>query len=339
MLVEKILNQFEKNSLKKFPCHANRVSSIGHPCERMLVYSITRWGDRKLPTPELMAIFHEGDIQERQMRLDLLKAGIEIDESQLEVSFPKYNLFGHGDGTWTYRKKKRAIEFKTVSVYIFGQLNRVEDLTTSKHSWHRCYIPQINLYMKGMGLKHGIIILKNKNTGWLKEIEVKLDNSLCHYYFDRCTRINKAVDESKRILQETYNIKEIADFDKKKDREDYQEIRIEACNKIESVMPERITDNSTCEMCPFSNICLPDEIRTERAKVWINTELESKLIRRESLDESRKEYDVIDKEVKEVVKQSGMVYFICGDFEVTVKTGKNTVVKICKINTETEPVQ
>jgi len=214
MLIEKILNQFEKKAKQKFPVHANRVSSIGFPCTRMCVYSIIRWQDRQLPTPELQAIFNEGNHQESAIKLDLLKAGIEINESQTEVSFPDYRLFGHIDGSYTKGKKTWAVEFKSISEHLFKAMNTADDFINSKFPHHRCYIPQLQLYMFGRKLKSGLLILKNKNSGWLKEIEVKLDKTLCQFYLDKCTRINKCVDESKIILHETYQIKEIADFDK-----------------------------------------------------------------------------------------------------------------------------
>jgi hypothetical protein len=239
----------------------------------MCVYSIIRWQDRQLPTPELQAIFNEGNHQESAIKLDLLKAGIEINESQTEVSFPEYRLFGHIDGSYAKGKKTWAVEFKSISEHLFKVMNTADDFINSKFPHHRCYIPQIQLYMFGRKLKSGLLILKNKNSGWLKEIEVKLDKTLCQFYLDKCTRINKCVDESKIILHETYQIKEIADFDKKKDREDYQEIKNGACKLVEQCLPERITDNCVCSMCNFSNICLPSEIREERAKVWINEHL------------------------------------------------------------------
>jgi hypothetical protein len=150
-------------------------------------------------------------------------------------------------------------------------------------------------------------------------------------YLNRCKDINIRVDKIRQVLSETYQIKEIADFRQRKDLTDYLTIKNEACALIEQYLPERIKDDTICKMCPFNRFCLPDEIRKERVKVWINSELEALLEKRVTLNESRKEYEQIDAEVKDKIKESGEDNLIVGDFKITVSRGKNVRINIEKV--------
>jgi hypothetical protein len=331
MITEKLIHKFEQEARRRTPQHVNRISSIGFPCERMLCYSILRWEDKKLPTPELIAIFNEGNIQERAIKYDLQSVGVEVQESQAEVAYPEYRLYGHIDGIIAYRRKRFPVDFKSMSTHIFDKMNTTDDFMNSEHGYHRCYVPQLQMYMYGKGLKTGMLIIKNKNTGWIKEIEVKADKALCKELLRKCSRINIRVDAAQKLLSDVYQIKEIADFKKQKDRDDYDTIRNEACKRIDSLLPERINENGICTSCPFEHICLPDEIRTERARVCINNGLETQLREREQVKENRDRYEELDKTVKGIIKESKMDYFICGDFEVRVSNGKNTRINIERI--------
>ncbi len=337
MFIEKLIKKIQ-SSQKRYPQHVNHISSIGFPCDRFLVYSRVRWADREMPSPGLLMIFNEGRHQERSIKMDLLNAGVEILRTEEPIWFEKEQLSGSTDGMIKRYRAWIGIEIKSVSSHIFPRLNTAGDLMRSKLPYHQCYIPQLQLYMYGKDLKRGIFILKNKNTGELKEIEIKLDKRLCRGYLNKCKVINNSVDKINGVLKETYQIKEIADFDKMKDAEDYKAIKKEACELIEKHLPERITCFETCEYCSCQHICLPDEIREERAKVYVSTdEFISKLIRREELIEAKKEYTALDAEVKKHLKDTKEKYLIImsekieAKFEVEIKPhGKGERVDITK---------
>ena len=60
--------ELKKSKVRIWPCHVNRASNLGHPCERYLVYSRTAW-DKKAPHEwELQVVFDEGNNQERAGR-------------------------------------------------------------------------------------------------------------------------------------------------------------------------------------------------------------------------------------------------------------------------------
>ncbi len=326
-LTDRLLKAVDKQR-RVYPQHINRISSIGYPCLRNCVYQITHWHDKELPTSGLQLVFNEGRHQEQAVKRDLEDAGIKIIRQEESVWFEAERLSGHDDGVIVHGRLQIALEIKSMSTHMFNKINSPDDLINSEHGYHRCYIPQIQLYMRGMGLKNGIIFIKDKNSGAFKELSVTSDKKLQDYYLLKCLCINEHVDKIKSVLTETYQIKDLADFSKRKDSEDYTEIRNEAYKRIEEYLPERIKENCICKECPFNRICLPDEIRQERLVAWINTELEAKLKRREELDMARKEYADIDTEVKEAIKNFESNDFICGDFHITVNRGKTTRINI-----------
>lgn len=331
MILEKLNKHIEKQ-IKTYPQHVNRISSIGFPCKRNCVYQITHWNEREAVSPDLQRIFNEGRHQERAIKKDLEEAGINIIRQEEPIWLQEYNLSGHIDGIIQYRRSLIALEIKSMSTHLFHKINTFADLAYSPHAWHQCYTAQIQLYQYGTGIKKGIILIKDKNTGAIKEIECELDKSLCRVYLDRCKDVMIRVNKIREVLKETFQIKEIAELDKKQDREDYHAIKYEALNAIEEFLPERITDNGICNSCPYNHICLPDEIRKERLALWINTELEELLKRREELDSSRKEYSVIDTQVKDAIKEFNSDDFMCGDFHITVSRGKTIRININRID-------
>ena len=153
---------------------------------------------------------------------------------------------------------------------------------------------------------------------------------------EKCEYVNNICYKIKCDLFDVYEIQDIADLSKKADFEDYLKIREEACERIESLIPERCNNLKTCEYCPFKHICLPPEIRENRAKIYTETEeFIDKLITRDLLKKAFKEYTDLDKKIKEYLKQRNQEhFFIASDtsmFEITVTRGKKTTVNIEKI--------
>lgn len=313
MLIEKILKEADRKRHKLYPQHVNRASSIGFPCQRFLIYSIVRWEEKEITDQHLQLIYDEGHKQERAVLLDLARNGVEVYRQQERVSFPEYRLEGHIDGVFKHRSE-HLIEIKSVSDHIFPKVNTLEDFLKSSFPWHRCYPYQVNVYLRGLGLKRGLFILKNKNNGELKEIPFTYNKDLVEWAFWTCKKVNETVDYIRNMLQEVYDIKEIADFSKRQDAVDYMDIRAKACADIEFVMPDWISDLNICECCPFQHICLPDEIREDRIKIHTETpEFVSLLARREFLSSAHSEYMSLDREVKKYLKERKEEHFFISD--------------------------
>ncbi len=326
-LTDRLLKAVDKKR-KVYPQHVNRISSIGFPCLRNCVYQITHWHEKELPSLELQLVFEEGRHQERAVKHDLEDAGIKIIRQEESVWFEAERLSGHDDGVIVHGRLQIGLEIKSMSTHMFAKINSPADLIYSDHSYHRCYVPQIQLYMRGMGLKYGIVFIKDKNSGAFKELPIVSDKGMQNFYLRKCLQVNDHVDKIKSVLSETYQIKDLADFSKQKDAIDFLEIRNEAYKLIEEYLPERIKEDCICKECPFNRICLPDEVRQERIAVWINEELEELLAKRETLKESRSEYEKLDAEVKEKIKASDRDYFVVGNFEIKVSRGKTTRIDI-----------
>lgn len=225
--------KMKEKKIKRYSCFVNRASGIGYfvpelnGCLRRGVFTRTKWKDQELHSIETQLIFDEGNNQERTVLIDLAQAGIDIIEQQFAYEWKEYQITGHCDGKVYYTKSilnnysmplKAPLEIKSMHPVIFDQIDTYNDL--KKYPWTRSYMSQINLYMLMDNVPNGILLLKNKSTGALKQINVELDYTLGEQCIRTCEAINK------HIKNET--------------------------------IPDKIIDISTCKKCPFKLICLPD---------------------------------------------------------------------------------
>ena len=255
MLIEKLLKQVEKD-IRIYPQHVNRISSVGFPCLRNCVYQRTNWMDKKPPSVGLQLIFNEGRHQERAVKRDLEAAGVDVLQAEAQVWFEKEKLSGHVDGIIMSRKKQIPIEIKSMDDHLFDKIKTIEDLNNSDMPYLKCYVPQLQLYMYGFGAKKGLILIKFKSKGKLKEFEVKLDKRLCKKYLKKCMDINAWIDNN--------------------------------------FLPDRINHMPTCNHCNFNHICLPDQIREEQIKLYTESwEFIQQLIDREELHERQDRKSVV----------------------------------------------
>lgn len=299
-IVEKIDELKSKHRLR-YPCNSNRASSLGDPCLRKLVYERTHWDQKALPDVNLQYIFDEGNLQEQAVIRDLMDAGFVITEQQRAYDWKKYNITGRIDGKISMNGEKPApFEIKSMSPFIWDKINTVEDLINAKQPWLKKYPAQMQVYLLLSEEEQGVLILKNKTTGRLKQIEIILD----YVFAESLLKIAEAVN------------KHIAD----------------------NLLPDRIEfDDAICSKCNFAHICLPD-IDFKGAEFLDSDELEIKLNRREELKPVVDEYNELDKEIKETVKEKPKVvignWLIEGKWvekkEYTVKAGKYWNTKIVK---------
>ena len=318
MIVEKL----EKKLLREarvYPQHSLRMSSIGFPCDRNLVYSVVRWEDREPPDVRLLAIFKEGGNHEEIIIRDLSEAGFKVIRREEPLYLKKYRLTGHIDGVIKYRRRQIVIDIKTMSGNLFPKMNTIEDFINSPYPFHQEYIPQLNLYMFALNFKHGLLVIKNKNTGQIKEIPVPYVPRIAKAYLNKALVINERIDKIRAVLKETYAFENIADFKKKKDVTDLMDIKQEAYELIEKYMPTRQTDFELCEYCPFEFICRPDEIRQEQMRIIMDKNLLEFLEERELLAAYQKGYKKLDEKVKKIIKGTGYTHMLIGDFEINVK--------------------
>lgn len=249
--------------IKQWPVHSNRASTLGHPCERFLVYERTRWQEKALHDVGLQFIFDEGNIHETAVLRDLQDAGIRVIEQQRAFFWDKYQITGHIDGKIVDDGLVIPCEVKSMSDWAWKATNSVEDMVKSKSVYMRQYPAQLNLYLIMDEKEVGLFLLKNKQTGLLKQVELHLDYEYTETLIKKAERINAYI--------------------------------------ANGTLPDRITDTNICEFCAYSHICLPDV--EHRATLLDDPELEAKLDRRWQLKEAKDEFDQLDKEIKESLKE------------------------------------
>lgn len=306
-MIPNIVNKFEQyvqDRIQIYPQHKNRASSAGHPCERHLVYCRLNSHEKLRHDVGLELIFREGNHQEKAFIRDFMDAGIFIEESQRAFEWPEFELTGKIDGILKLDGKKYPVEFKSINPANFDKLNNADDLKNSFSYYVKGYYDQIQLYLLMNNSDEGIIFLKNKVNGRIKQINIAFDYVYAEAILKKLERVNKCVKEK------TY--------------------------------PERIDDRRACGGCAFRHICLPDEASSS-IQIEDSVELLDTLEQREKLKEAAKQYEELDEKAKSMCKtKEDGAYLVGGDFQVKVKTQeRKTYVVPAEIKdkyAETKPV-
>lgn len=286
-LIQPVYDEKAK-AIKHYPCHVNRASSIGYfvpqldGCLRRGYYERMNWQDKELPSVELAMIFDEGNLQERKILQDFAAAGVDILEQQTMYEWKEYQISGHIDGKILVDGVAVPVEIKSMSPNVINRINSFEDFR--KFSWTQAYKAQINLYMLMQNIDYGIMILKNKSSGALKQINVQLDYEIGEACLKACETINRAI--------------------------------------ATKTPPDRIDNRKKCAECPFKTICHPGVDFGVPIKVSDDPRFNSKV--REYLDgiQRKKEIEALYAEIKEQCKASaenGELNYLASSIHITGK--------------------
>jgi len=271
----------KKEKIKVYPSYVPRASEIGHPCERYLVYSITRWQDRIPHDPGLEFVFEGGRLVENLAIKDFEEAGYNVyrPEPDKAIAESRPRITGHidirvdfGDGN-VYTG-----EIKGLNKYDYDSLNSLEDFFNSKKVHIRKYPAQLMTYMYIKGENVGFFYLKSIPGFQPKFIWINLDYNYMEEVLKKTERIEKYVKDG--------------------------------------TVPGCIDDYKVCERCPFLHVCLP-EIKLQPMEIIDSIEMEEKLNRLFELKPVFKEYNEIDKEIKEAIKEKERL--MIGDYLITGK--------------------
>ncbi len=250
--------------IKLWPVNSNRASEMGHPCERYLVYLRTRGEDRALHDVNLQFIFDDGNLHEEGVLWDLQEAGFKIIEQQRPFEWKKYQITGKVDAKILDDDRAIPIEIKSLNPYAWEKINSIKDMTNSKFVFLRKYPAQLTLYLLLDEEEEGLFILKNRSNGKLKQIPLYLDYDYAETLIQKAERINHHVEAG--------------------------------------TLPERIPwEEGFCENCPFSHICLPPH--EEKGALLDDPDLELKLDRRGELKPLVDEFNELDSEIKNRLKE------------------------------------
>ena len=300
-----------RRRIKSWPCHTNRASGIGHDCERHLTYTRTAWADRLLHDVDLERIFAEGRIQEQAVMAELAAAGIEVIEQQRPIDdlMARYQISGHMDGVINDNGTAIVLEIKSMSDPIWSSVARrgagvyewsdVAEAFQSK-PWLRKYFAQMCIYMLGKNTERGVLLLKNKSTGALAQVNMVLDFAYAESLLQRAERINAHI--------------------------------------AAGTLPERMAfDDLVCGRCDWRHLCLPDMPAV--AIAWLPDDAVAYMCcRREELDPARKEFADVDARVKAFAKaREEPRIVVCGDGEHGTwelsknETKRGTIVSIRRV--------
>lgn len=265
------------------PVNSNRASQIGHPCERRLVYMRTRWQEQILPDPDLMFIFEAGSTIEEEAVKELKEAGFIIQEQQIAVSLPEYQITGHLDFKISENGKDfYPCEVKSMSPFYCDKIQSLDDMLNSDKPWLKSYPAQLLLYMWMSDEDEGLFYIKNKATHKPHTIWVCFNGDTLDYVemiLDKAKRINEYVAKGK--------------------------------------LPNRIEyQSSICDRCEYRHICLPD-MNFDGAEVLNSPDIEALIERYLELKSFVKEHKELNETLKTIFK--GKRRTIVGQYVVEIR--------------------
>jgi len=267
--IPEILDAETAKRIKSWPHATNRASEAGHPCVRFLVLSRTSNELKALHDIGLQRIFDEGNLHEKALMREMQDADLDLIEQQRTYEWPKFRLTGRIDGKLAVNGSYVPLEIKSSSPNVFAAIRDLApiDMLKSKFSWIRKYPAQILLYMLMEGAECGVMIFKNKTTGEKCQKIFRLEGELLEY--------------AESILK-----------------------KLEAVNAHidEGTCPEAALIDD-CKGCPFSKTaCFPGADYGPGIDIMQDPELEAKLDQRAQLESAAKEFEALDKEIKDGFK-------------------------------------
>jgi hypothetical protein len=296
--------KLRKASVAQEPSSSNRCSELGHPCFAYCYFARTvPASERPAISEDLAEIFDEGKEQERIIQSNLLEMGYDVKRQQQGLRWQQYNIVGHQDFAISKNGSPYVdCEFKSVNPYTFEQLKVPEDVRNHSATWVQKWYGQTVLYLLLKGTKEYWLFLKNKSRGTIKPI-VFLWN-------DQVWQDAEALIKKAEKINELVQIKQRPGDDLK------------------------LADADVCSSCSFYTNCLPDLLYGPGAVIFTEedvADLLPQLERRAELDPLRKEFEELDKELKQEMKMhasQGQNRIVIGDW----------VVEISEINKKTYEV-
>jgi CRISPR/Cas system-associated exonuclease Cas4 (RecB family) len=260
------LDTFYNSRIRESGQNSNRASNMG-ACARYIVYNRTKSNLQTLPDIGLQRIFEEGNYQEENVITTLRSAGFRVYRNQRTIDkedLKAVNITGRTDLEIEKPGFEPALlEVKSMSPNLFDSINSLADL--EKKSWHRRYIPQIQLYMYGTGYKQAILFIKCKSTNQEKLFDVNLDTKAIVKLIKKAKMINDHIEKG--------------------------------------TLPPRTKLTDECEKCSYKHICCPDMHFTGVQLLEEYEEIQDILEAWFELKESKKRYDELDNKKNFYFKQ------------------------------------
>jgi hypothetical protein len=283
------VDAYKAGKREQWPVRSNRASELGHPCERFLVYHRVAWKMAAKPSIDLQYIFDEGNRSEDAGKSDLRASGYTITEDQRTFEWAAKDITGTIDGKILLPKghpHPRAIPFdlKSTNPYDYTKINTVADMLTSDKVWVKKIPMQMMAYLLMNAQEEvGAVILRDRLTGHMKAIEVRLDYTLAEAMVQKAERVNQSVSLIRGTGWEQQDGAGMSDT-------------------VTQLLPPRIPyDQDVCGRCLYFSTCLPDQAAKLDTDLFADAELAQMLDRRAELKPLSAEYDAVDGAIKKRV--------------------------------------
>jgi hypothetical protein len=289
-------DEFQKR-LKPYP-RSNPIASDISKCARETALGVLHWQDRPAFSESLIARMEVGTQQENLAAAKLLTYGVRIVEQQQRFEHRdkagRLILRGQIDGKVEHEGKRIPFDYKTVNPMIFPRMNTVEDFLG--HPFFSKYPKQLWTYELMNNIELGFLWLDNLMGEW-KFIEVPFDYDGMEQVLKQCEAAVDAIEMVGAGIPET------------------------------EALPPYHKDPSVCLKCwARGRVCNPPFFGSEGMQLIQDPELEQKLKRRAELDPMAVEYDRLDKDLKEVLKEAMKPeqVFIIGNWMVKAEEKKRS---------------
>jgi CRISPR/Cas system-associated exonuclease Cas4 (RecB family) len=304
-------DEIQRETLTKqiavWPARAWHPSSVGSPCDRQLVWNWTKADEKKPHDYVLQSIFNVGTRSQPFIYDAIERLGFDIiresDRPRRWKMKSGVEISGRIDGKIIGFKgdrysSPRVLELKTMADHQWDGLKTLDDVRNAEAHYVRGYFAQGQLYLLLEELSEGVFVFQNKTTGLLRLIPFEIDYAFAEALLTRLERLQPFVRENRD--------------------------------------PDPIPFNwRICGGCGFRDLCYPAINYGEGASVIESQDLIELLERREKLHPAAKEFERVDKGIKEQLVHLGISHAVAGDFVVegTQRKRKAYTVK------ETEYVQ
>lgn len=267
----------------------NPIASDADPdsCLRRQVLEIVAWQDKPiLDDPWLMGLFAQGKKLEDQCKAWLLEDGFEVIHGQVpfELRHRKTGqkcMSGKQDFAIRWGDDVVTVEHKMVPQFAYENINSVDDF--AQHEWMKKYPAQMQSYLIGSGDPKGMFMITDGRGQW-KSFPVALDYDFAERVWSFAESVIDAVQDYTHSQPGLY---------------DGKAINLEKLHTL----PPYTTDQDQCEKCNFFGRTCNPEIKNVGAMALQSGELEQLLAEREKVMAAGKEYNKLDKKVKDHLKK------------------------------------
>jgi hypothetical protein len=241
-------------------------------CARRQVLEIVKWEDKPLFEADRQARFEAGNRAEEDIIIDLKRDGFRVVQEQVPFELKHRRtgepcLRGKIDGKLQWNGQTVPFEIKSAHPNIFSSIGSVEDW--NRWWWTRKYPSQLHSYLLGHGHEWGFWILTDCLGNW-KPLRADLDYALA----ERIWTFAESIMDGVRAY------------------------------RADGSLPAYTSDATQCGHCDFfGRTCNPDTIE-QGARMLGDPELEAQLARWCELREPYREYNGLDKRVKDALKKA-----------------------------------